>query len=240
MLYYLTLKQTKKNEMLKITLPLFLSSSLFMAVASEQLIVVLSPELNATKASMQRYEKDEKWLKIGDQIPVTLGQSGLGYVAFKKPLKNEGDGRSPAGVFPITSTFGYDQNTTFKLPYWHADENLYCVDDVNDSRYNKMLRIYDKNSLPSSYEVMRRSDGVYRYGAVIGYNDSGVKGRGSCIFIHLNQSDKRPTSGCTAMDEAPLVELLQWLEPQKNPQIVQVLKSECGKYREEFSGIECE
>ncbi|OHD89929.1 MAG: hypothetical protein A2W83_03610, partial [Sulfuricurvum sp. RIFCSPLOWO2_12_43_5] len=174
-----------------------------------------------------------------DKIPVTLGRSGLGYVAFKEPLKNEGDGRSPAGLFPITSTFGYDHNTTFKLPYWHADENLYCVDDVNDSRYNKILRIYDKSALPSSYEVMRRSDGVYRYGAVIGYNASAQRGRGSCIFIHLNKSNKAPTSGCTAMDEVPLRTVLEWLDGAKKPHILQIVKSECDKYREEFAGIEC-
>ncbi|MDD2780584.1 L,D-transpeptidase family protein [Sulfuricurvum sp.] len=226
--------------MLKITLPLLLSSVLSTLFAFEQFVVVLSPELNATSASLQRYEKQRQWVKIGDKVPVTLGRSGLGYVAFKQPLKNEGDGRSPAGVFPITSTFGYDQNTTFKLPHWHADENLYCVDDVNDSRYNKILRIYDKSSLPSSYEVMRRPDGVYRYGAVIGYNPSAQRGRGSCIFIHLNQSDKRPTSGCTAMDEIPLRTLLEWLDGAKKPQILQIVKSECGKYQKEFEGIECE
>lgn len=218
--------------------------SLFVGItslyASEQLVMVVSNELNGTNAILQRYEKEHQWVKVGAKTPVVLGRNGLGYVAFKEPLKHEGDGRSPAGLFPITSTFGYDQNATFKLPYWHADENLYCVDDVNDSRYNKILRIYDKSSLPSSYEVMHRADGVYRYGAVIGYNDSGVRGRGSCIFIHLNHSDKRPTSGCTAMDEAPLIELLKWLEAVKKPQILQILKSECRKYQEVFAGIECE
>ena len=226
--------------MFKITFSLTLSYMLSTLLASEQLVVVVSPELNATSGSLQRYEKQKSWMKIGDKTPVTLGRSGLGYVAFKQPLKNEGDGRSPAGVFPLISTFGYDQNTTFKLPYWHADENLYCIDDINDTRYNKLLRIYDKNALPASYEVMRRLDGVYRYGAVIGYNPSAQSGRGSCIFIHLNHADKHPTSGCTAMDEVPLLELLKWLDPVKKPQIVQVLKSECGKYREEFPGIVCE
>jgi len=226
--------------MLKITLSLSLSCLLSALFASEQLVVVLSPEQNATSASLQRYEKQRQWVKIGDKTAVTLGRSGLGYVAFKQPLKNEGDGRSPAGVFPIISTFGYDHNATFKLPYWHADENLYCVDDVNDSRYNKILRIYEKTALPSSYEVMRRADGVYRYGAVIGYNPSAQSGRGSCIFIHLNKSNKAPTSGCTAMDEAPLLELLNWLDASKKPQIVQIVKSECEKYKKEFSGIECE
>jgi len=226
--------------MFKITFSLTLSYMLSTLLASQQLVVVLSPELNATSASLQRYEKEKSWMKIGDKIPVTLGRSGLGYVAFKQPLKNEGDGRSPAGVFSITSTFGYDQNTTLKLPYWHADENLYCIDDINDTRYNKILRIYDKNALPGSYEVMRRLDGVYRYGAVIGYNPSAQSRRGSCIFIHLNHADKHPTSGCTAMDEIPLRTLLEWLDGAKKPQILQILKSECGKYQKEFEGIECE
>lgn len=240
MLYYLTLKQTKKKKMLKITLSIALSYTFYSLYASEQLAVVISSELNATSAQMQRYDKKEIWTKIGEKIPVTLGRSGLGHVAFKEPLKKEGDGRSPKGIFPITSIFGYDHNNTYKLPYWHADENLYCIDDINDSRYNKILRIYDKTALPSSYEVMRRSDGVYRYGAVIGYNDSAIAGRGSCIFIHLNHSDKRPTSGCTAMEEGALKTLLEWLDGAKKPQILQIVKSECGRYQKEFQGIECE
>jgi L,D-peptidoglycan transpeptidase YkuD (ErfK/YbiS/YcfS/YnhG family) len=240
MLYYLTLKQTKNSEMLKITLPFSVLIMFSSAFASEQLLVVLSEELNATTASLQRYDKHERWTKIGEKIPVTLGRSGLGYEAFKQPLKNEGDGRSPAGLFPITAVFGYDNNTTLKLPYWHADENLYCIDDINDTRYNKLLRIFDKNALPASYEIMRRADGVYRYGAVIGYNDSAQRGRGSCIFLHLNKPDNAPTSGCTAMDETPLKIVLEWMDGVKRPQILQVLKSECKKYQEEFVGIECE
>lgn len=226
--------------MLKITLPIALGFMFHFLYASEQMAVVISDELNATNAQLQRYEKKGVWNKVGEKIPVTLGRSGLGYSAFKQPLKKEGDGRSPSGMYPITSIFGYDQNSTFKLPYWYADEHLYCIDDVNDTRYNKILRIYDKNSLPSSYEVMRRSDGVYRYGAVIGYNDSAQRGRGSCIFIHLNHSDKRPTSGCTAMDEGALKTLLAWLDGSKKPHILQIVKSECGKYKKEFEGMECE
>lgn len=225
---------------MKITLPISLICLLQMAHASQQLVVVLSEELNATTASMQRYTKAKTWEKTGEKVPVTLGRSGLGYTAFQQPLKNEGDGRSPSGLFAISAAFGYEHNTTLKLPYWLADENLYCIDDINDSRYNKLLRIYDKSALPASYEVMRRSDGVYRYGAVIGYNESAQVARGSCIFIHLNHADKHPTSGCTAMDETPLKALLEWLDGAKKPQILQVLKSECQKYQKKFEGIECQ
>lgn len=223
---------------MKIIFSLTLACTFTGVFASQQLMVVLSEDINATSALMQRYEKYERWVKIGDKIPVVLGRSGLGYVSGKEPLKNEGDGRSPAGAFPLSSIFGYDEHSGFEMPYHHVDEKLICIDDVNDTRYNRILPLDGEQ--PRSFEWMRRSDGVYRYGAVIGYNMTGEKGRGSCIFVHLNHSDRRPTSGCTAMDEAPLLEVLKWLEHQKQPRILQIPKSDCLEYQKEFAGIECE
>lgn len=208
--------------------------------ADQQLTVVLSDEINATQGTLQRYESNGSWIKTGKPVSVTLGRSGLGRSFGPAPMKNEGDGRSPMGLYPITAIFGYDENTSFKLPYWHADEHLICVDDVNDSRYNRMLRVFDPASLPKSFETMRRSDDVYRYGAVIGYNDIGQPGRGSCIFIHANHANKHPTSGCTAMDESDLKPFLLWLDATKNPRILQVTRHECKTYQKEFRGIECE
>lgn len=206
--------------------------------AMEQLVVVISPEMNSTTASLQRYEKQSVWRKAGESARVSLGRSGLGWEEGIEILKREGDGRSPAGVFPITFTFGYDENSLSTMPYYHADENLICVDDANDTHYNKIVLLDSKN-LPKSYEVMRRADGVYRYGAIIDYNPNGVSGRGSCIFFHLNKTNATPTSGCTAMDEKPLVEMLRWLDPEKKPRLLQIPASECEKYQKEFVGIEC-
>lgn len=206
--------------------------------AMEQLIVVISPEVNSTTASLQRYEKESVWHKAGESISVTLGRSGLGWAEGNETLKMEGDGRSPAGVFPITSTFGYDPQPNSTMPYFHADERLMCVDDVNDSHYNKMALLNPQNP-PKSYEVMRRSDGVYRHGAIIDYNPNGISGRGSCIFFHLNKTNNTPTSGCTAMEEKPLLEMLRWLDPEKKPRLLQIPASECVKYQKEFAGIEC-
>ena len=216
----------------------FLSLIASVVFPSEQLVVVVSEEMNATTAVMQRYEKKRRWEKAGEAVPVTLGRSGLGHVSGDAPLKNEGDGRSPAGVFPIVSTFGYDEQPAGGMPYLYADEKLICIDDAADPRYNRIVSLDGEE--PKSFEWMRRKDGLYRYGAVIGYNEAGEKGRGSCIFIHLNHPDHRPTSGCTAMEEAPLIELLRWLDPAKHPQIVQIPKSECETYKKEFKGIECD
>lgn len=204
----------------------------------EQLLVVISDDINSTTATMQRYIKNEKWQKVGSSINITLGRSGLGYENFKEPLKNEGDGRSPIGIYPITATFSYDENITFNMPHWQLDENIYCVDDSDDARYNKIVKI--TKDLPRSYEIMRRDDGVYEIGAVIGYNEQAAKKRGSCIFLHLNHNDNRPTSGCSALDKVDLMRVLKWLDYAKKPHILQIPSTECKKYQKDFIGIECE
>lgn len=206
--------------------------------AFEQLVVVVSPEMNSTTAQLQRYEKKQMWEKVGDNFEVTLGRSGLGYSTDAIPQKNEGDGRSPLGLFDIGATFGYSLEINSSMPHYYADEQLICVDDAGDRFYNKMA-LLDTSNPPKSFELMRRTDEVYRYGAVIEYNQAGIVGRGSCIFFHLNSVGKKPTSGCTAMEEKPLLEMLKWLERAKNPKLLQIPKSQCGDYQRELVGIEC-
>lgn len=223
----------------------FWLSNFFMIVVpalfgAQQLVVVIAPDMNATSALMRRYEKQgEQYKAVSGAVPVMLGRSGLGWDQGREPLKREGDGRSPAGIFNIASTFGEDVNSNSAMPYWLADDKLICIDDVNDANYNKMSRL-DPQHPPKSFELMRRHDGVYRNGAVIDYNRDGVKGRGSCIFFHLNNTRKGPTAGCTAMEEQPLLELIRWFDPQKKPKLLQIPSSACEKYQKEFVGISCE
>lgn len=204
-----------------------------------QLVVVITEDMNSTTGILKRYEKQgNTYTKFGTPISVMLGRGGLGWGDRTNELKMEGDGKSPAGIFPIRMTFGYGPEPIGAMSHYHADEKLICIDDVNDSRYNQIIQLVGEH--PKSFEWMRREDGVYRYGAVIGYNEQGSAGRGSCIFFHLNHPDKRPTSGCTAMEETDLKELLKWLNPQKNPKLLQIPRSECSNYQKEFVGIECE
>ncbi|MFA6189301.1 MAG: hypothetical protein WC680_08485 [Sulfuricurvum sp.] len=206
---------------------------------SQQLVVVISPEMNGTTAVMKRYEKEAGIYKaVSESVPVILGRSGLGWDKDREPLKREGDGRSPAGVYDISATFGEDVHPNSSMPYWFADDKLICIDDVNHSKYNTMAHLEEAN-VPKSYELMRREDSVYHNGAVIDYNRERVSGRGSCIFFHLSYPDKRPTSGCTAMAEQPLLEMIHWFDPNKKPKLLQIPRNECEKYQKEFVGIEC-
>ena len=74
----------------------------------------------------------------------------------------------------------------------------------------------------SSSESMLRVGGPYRCGIMIEHNWRPRPGLGSCIFLHVWDSARRGTAGCTAVSSAHLEQLLHWLDAQKNPLIVQL------------------
>ena len=82
----------------------------------------------------------------------------------------------------------------------------------------------------ASFERMRRDDHQYEYGMVVEHNTQPVTpGRGSAIFLHVWLDPQTPTSGCTGMDRAHLLEVLRWLQPNANPLLVQVPAAELGR-----------
>jgi D-alanyl-D-alanine dipeptidase len=107
-----------------------------------------------------------------------------------------------------------------------------CVDDTASSHYNTVV---DGASVPrvdwTSAEHMRQV-GQYEVGVIVGYNARPpVKGRGSCIFLHIWAGPQSHTAGCTAFDEAKLRYLMRWLDPQKRPLLVQLTAKDYASLR---------
>ena len=213
-----------------------------------QAVLVVTPHWDATTGFLQRFERDgdgEGWRMVGDRIPVVVGRSGLGWgtglhalmdMDAETPVKREGDGRAPAGVFALRSAFGYapaDSAAWVRLPYVPADASVECVDDVNSRHYNRRV---DRDTIPapdwSSHEELRRRDELYRWGVWVDHNtDPAVPGLGSCIFLHVWGGPSVPTSGCTAMERERLEELLAWLDPRRSPVLVQLPGHEYARLR---------
>jgi L,D-peptidoglycan transpeptidase YkuD (ErfK/YbiS/YcfS/YnhG family) len=62
---------------------------------------------------------------------------------------------------------------------------------------------------------------------VILHNNNPVeKGKGNAIFFHVWRSEGAPTLGCTSMRKPDLLTLMKWLDPDKDPVVVQVPESE--------------
>lgn len=144
------------------------------------------------------------------------------------PVKREGDGRSPAGVFPITALFGdgaaaSEVGRSARLPWFPATPDLKCVDDPSSRYYNRLVDRLRVGKDWQSCEDMLRQDGRYEIGAVVGYNcDPVLPGAGSCIFLHVWEAPGAPTAGCTAMAREDMLALARWLDGALSPVLVQL------------------
>lgn len=202
-----------------------------------QLLLVRAHDWDSPHGVLRRYERhNDAWLAAGPPVPVTLGRHGLGWgrgIAAapqnQEPIKREGDGRAPAGVFHLQSLFGYALPSdpavhTLRLPYRPATATLECVDDSRSGHYNTLIDRTQINRPDwTSSESLLRPDELYRWGIVVGHNPPPARpGAGSCIFLHRWAAPDIPTSGCTAMAAESLQDLLPWLDPAKHPLLVQL------------------
>ena len=145
----------------------------------------------------------------GRKVRCALGRSGVKPAADKR----EGDGASPAGVWPIRRVLyrpdrGPPPATAFELQPISRHDG-WC-DDPQDPAYNRPVYL----PYPASAEHMWLESGVYDIVVVLGHNDDPVvPGMGSCIFLHLSRPDDSPTEGCVAVPRAELEELLTTARP---------------------------
>jgi D-alanyl-D-alanine dipeptidase len=224
-----------------------MNSSLSKALAeSRQLILVTAGGWDAVDGEMRRYERDsinDQWKTSGEKIPVVVGRNGMawgqglhGGAVGEGPVKQEGDGRSPAGVFSLGSAFGYappERAGEVKLPYVQAVATLECVDDPQSTHYNRIVdRARVENPDWKSSERMRRDDDQYRWGVVVDHNAKGAPRCGSCIFMHIWETPGKGTAGCTAMSSSSMEYLSRWLDAKKRPILVQLPQTEFERLRE--------
>ena len=215
---------------------------------SRQLVLVTVPDWNTDHGTLRRYEREANgWHQAGDARQVMIGRSGAAWGAGlhpsprKGPVKREGDGRAPAGVFRIGGAFGYAAQVATALPYDAMQASHYCI-DVNESPlYNRIVdtRVVGEQAAAGSTEPMRRDihadgDERYRLGFVIEHNTDAIPAAGSCIFAHLWKSPTDATAGCTAMEETTMNELLAWLRAERQPLFVLMPAREYARLQGEW------
>jgi L,D-peptidoglycan transpeptidase YkuD (ErfK/YbiS/YcfS/YnhG family) len=213
--------------------------------AARQLVVVVTPDWNSDRGTLRRYDRTASgWQQVGAQVAVTVGRAGSAWGAglhpaqAAGPLKREGDGRSPAGVFAIGAAFGYPERVQTGLEYQAMDASDWCVDVPGSPLYNRIVdaRQVGDEAVKGSTEPMRRDlhvngDQRYRIGFVIDHNAAGADRAGSCIFAHVWKSPADATSGCTAMADADLQDLLRWLDRRRSPRFALLPEAEYARLR---------
>lgn len=181
-----------------------------------QLIVVLTPSWQSVPARVLRYERKtiagkENWQQFDTIITAVVGRAGLGWGnQFEhlqnndEPVKREGDGRTPAGVFPLGVTFGFSP-APYEGHMTLVPNQQICVDDVRSPHYGEIYAraaIGDKTRGENMGEIA-----LYKNGIVINYPPDRQKKSGSCIFFHIWESAGVGTAGCIAMPERDVVDL---------------------------------
>jgi len=205
--------------------------------ACRQAVLVLTDSIPAYKGMLYRFSKSPEgtWQRYGGALPVVIGRNGLGRGAGlhdisdlnSLPDKQEGDGRSPAGIFRLGVVFGYDSAEQFpglKMPYSQITGMTECVDDANSKWYNYVINrdTIGKADWQSS-EKMRRQGIYYELGVIVDYNRNPVvKGTGSCIFIHNWAVPDEGMAGCTAMAPENMREVVNWLDAEAKPVLIQL------------------
>jgi L,D-peptidoglycan transpeptidase YkuD (ErfK/YbiS/YcfS/YnhG family) len=178
---------------------------------TNQLLVVDS--VDGVQARLRTFEKIKHRWSMKKSFAAVVGSRGVA----KPGAKREGDKRTPAGIFPLTETFGYADRLQTKMPYRQSTEDDKFIDDRSSPDYNRWIQ---GPTSASSFEKMRRNDDLYEFGAIIDYNRNPVvPGLGSAIFLHVWENSKEGTAGCVALDKNNLVEILKWLDPAQKPHI---------------------
>ena len=210
---------------------------------SLQAVVVKTGDWSAVTGKAQLFERKTptaEWKRVGEPFAVVVGRSGLAWGDYEltpkgaAKYKKEGDGNSPAGLFPITASFGIAvKPEAVELPYTRLNEWTECVDDVRSNHYNRIVNRMQVGAFDwKSSEKMLAVGDRYALGAFVGYNSYPVqRGNGSCIFLHVWNNATEGTSGCTAMERRDMERLLGWLSPAKTPYLIQLPESEYKAYQ---------
>lgn len=176
------------------------------AGSAEQLVAVVCRRGGRARLSFYEREADGSWTRRFTARAL-IGRNGIGKT-------REGDGKTPAGCFALSSPFGLLEDPGCRMPgYVRVTECHYWSGASGTADYNRMIDTRERPDYRpgANDERLCRYPGLYDYALFIGYNSDGEPGAGSAIFLHcMGGSDS--TGGCVAIDRARMKTLLTTLD----------------------------
>lgn len=237
---------------------LFFMLSIFSASAAvpsscSQAIVGITDGWNSSHVTLSLLEKqpDGKWVRVMGPFPGRLGRNGcvwgLGLHASPRraTIKQEGDGRSPAGIFSLGGLWVTNKNAVKhhkNIPLVKVGPRDLWVSDINTPQlYNRHVRLdHPARTAWELKEQMRQTDYPHSIKLLICHNTWETEGRpipgaGSSIFFHIwRRNGGAPTAGCTSMDEANLRAMIARLNPHRHPVYILLPRQEYAKWRKDW------
>ncbi len=212
-----------------------------------QLILGITDSWDSSEAQLTAYVRTEHGWEM-DLFPWRgrLGSKGLAWGRGIHPppadglMKREGDGRTPAGAFRVGDAYGYAESIRRhpKLTYHVITPRDLWVEDSSSPDYNRHLKLDREPATPwEKKQQMRQNDSAHRLKLFIAHNAApDIKPEmGSAIFFHVWRDDgARATAGCTVMPFDNLSQLIQWVDPEKNPVYVILPRTVYRQVRESW------
>lgn len=143
------------------------------------------------------------------RYPCALGRNGI------TSSKHEGDGATPAGLWPIREVYYRSDKITLpeniKFTAISITPEMGWGDDPEAPDYNRFIP--DASNCNYSHEKLWRDDHRYDLIINVGYNDNPpIAGKGSAIFIHVTQDYNTPSAGCITFEIEHLLEIIEMLD----------------------------
>jgi len=174
------------------------------SVSADQVVLVDSSGSSAVLRACER--RAGRWVSVLGRM-----QGHVGFRGVAPPgAKREGDRRTPAGVFTLGQGFGTRRDPVGTWFGWRrATRDDVWVDDPASDYYNTWQQLPANGRWDSAESLYQPFD--YAYAQVVDYNTSRTPGRGSAIFLHVD--DGNPTLGCVTVPRGKLLELFRWERP---------------------------
>ena len=175
---------------------------------AEQLFVIAA--IKGSTAFVSMHEKD----KLGNYITILstygfIGANGLGKT-------REGDWKTPSGVFHFNRAFGIARNPGCNIPYTRIDSSMYWSGDTRaGKKYNQLVSIDEIPDLDTERsEHLIEYKTHYQYCLNVSYNEAGIPGLGSAIFLHCFGRRFNYTGGCIAIAEDKMIKVLKRIKKE--------------------------
>jgi len=162
--------------------------------------------VGGSNAKLDVYQRSAAgWEPVAAGIPAHVGSAGLA------PQAKSGYPATPMGVYSLPFAFGTAPNPGSGLQYVQVGSNHWWSGDDNSPTFNTM-QVCQKAQCPFDTGASENLQiPQYKHAVVMGVNPDRQPGKGAAFFFHT--TDGGPTEGCVAIDDAKLVQIIQWLRP---------------------------
>jgi L,D-peptidoglycan transpeptidase YkuD (ErfK/YbiS/YcfS/YnhG family) len=198
---------------------------------ARQLVLVTAADTHSDKGVLRRLVRSgpgAPWSEAGPPVICRLGRKGLGQgrglavVMPAGPDKGEGDGRTPAGLFPLPSAFGYAPAEAaaaagVRLPYVAVTDRTSCVTDPGSPLFGQVVGPKERPEGGLRQDRMVRDDGANAWGVVIGHNAAAEARAGTCLFVNVRPAGGPATGGSIGIPAEAAAALAAWLDPAAAP-----------------------